>query len=209
MDGKRLDQDPMQMPSWSMGMACVWIVNRTPEASGRLWNGTLDGALYDDDFNSNERYQAALVDLRNALALGTIQATGLLTNGQRIPIPSLEWEDMTLDYELREGDGLVHRATSTGGNLYTNIRIDRQAIVERWPQQDRVATSILQFPSVGQASAQRESIVFAIDILWSGNPPLGLTRTRQRQMIQDCARSHGKAVPSERTIQRYFNDPAK
>lgn len=209
MDGKKLDQDPMQMPSWSMGMACVWIINRTPEAAGRLWSSTLEDALLNHDDSPNDEIQNARTELINALMAGDVQATGLLPNGQRISIPSLEWEDMTFSYDLRDSEGLVHRAASAGGNLYTDIRLGRQAVVERWPQQDRAATLILQFPSVGQTSAQRESIVFAINTLWNGEPPLGLTRARQRQMIQDCARSHGKAVPSDRTIQRYFNEPAK
>ncbi len=147
MDGKKLDQDPMQMPSWSIGMACVWIVNRTSEASGRLWEGSLEDALLNHDDSPNDEIQNARTELINALTTGDVQATGLLPNGQRAPIPALEWEDMTFSYDLRNDDGLVQRATSADGSLYTYIRLGRQAVLERWPAEASRTADVITFPA--------------------------------------------------------------
>lgn len=150
MDGKKLDQDPMQMPSWSMGMACVWIVNRTPGAACRLWSSALEDALLNNDDRANNAIQGARTELINALTLGDVQATGMLPIGQRVSIPALEWEDMILSYDLRDDEGLVHRAESAGANLYTDIRVDRAAILARWPEQDHPSATVLPFKATSR-----------------------------------------------------------
>lgn len=140
MDGRKLDQDPMQMPSWSIGMACVWIVYRAPR---RIWR--LDDAFYDESLNSIESFDVARTELQNALVVGDLSATGLLANGVRQPIPALEWEDMTLDYELRQDEGLVHRAHAASGNTYRDIRVSREPVLARWPATSQSSADILQF----------------------------------------------------------------
>ena len=49
MDGKKIDQDPMQMPSWSLGMAMAWIAHRDIEDASELWETSLEAALFEED----------------------------------------------------------------------------------------------------------------------------------------------------------------
>lgn len=145
MDGKPIDRDPMQMPSWSIGMACVWIINPSPKAAERLWSVGFEDALLDADDGANVEIQNARATLINALSSGAIAASGLCADGARIPIPALEWEDMTLGYDLRDDEGLVHRATSTSGAVYTNIRLSKPDILRLWPEADTRTATVLSF----------------------------------------------------------------
>ncbi|MGB3445210.1 MAG: hypothetical protein WBA48_00750 [Xanthobacteraceae bacterium] len=145
MDGKPIDQDPMQMPSWSIGMACVWIVNPSPKAAERLWNGSLEDALLDADDEENAEIQNARATLINVLTSGAVAASGLCADGTRAPIPALEWEDMTWGYDLRDSEGLVHLATSATGAVYTDIRLSRTDILKLWPEQKERTADVLPF----------------------------------------------------------------
>jgi hypothetical protein len=133
------------MPSWSIGMACVWIINPSPKAAERLWNVGFEDALLDADDGANIEIQNARATLINALSSGAIAASGLCANGARIPIPALEWEDMTLGYDLRDDEGLVHRATSASGVAYTNIRLSQPDILKLWPERSTHPAAILSF----------------------------------------------------------------
>lgn len=134
MDGKPIEQDPMKAASWSIAMACIWIANPSASAAMRMWNGGMEDALLDADDGVNVEFQNARSPLGNALISGAVAATGLLADGTRISIPALEWEDMTFDYDLRPGDGLVHRVCSAAGVVYTDIRLSRSDILKVWPE---------------------------------------------------------------------------
>lgn len=54
------------------------------------------------------------------------------------------------------------------------------------------------------SSAQQAAAARAVRELWGGAVPAGLTNTRRDEEIQAFARKHSLAVPSERTIRRFF-----
>lgn len=53
-------------------------------------------------------------------------------------------------------------------------------------------------------SAQQAAAARAVEELWGGKVPAGLTVDRRDEEIREFARKHKIAVPSERTIRRYF-----
>lgn len=55
-----------------------------------------------------------------------------------------------------------------------------------------------------EKSAQRAATARAVRDLWDGVVPDGLTVERRDELIIDFARKNALAVPSERTIRRYF-----
>ena len=145
MDGKNISQNPMDMPSWSIGMACVWIANRSPEAATRLWNNGLLDAWMDLDGNANEAVQDAREVLQNALTDGTVSATGIAPSGQREPITELEWEDIEFAYDLEDDGDLVHLGHNSSGKVYRNILVSKDDVVKKWPQEKRAPATILPF----------------------------------------------------------------
>jgi hypothetical protein len=201
MDGKAITQDPMHMTSWSLGMACVWILNPSPEGSERLWNSGFEDALLDADDAANTEIQNARATLINVLISGAVAASGLRGDGVRVPIPALEWEDMALGYDLKDDEGLVHLATSASGVVYTDILVSRADVLKLWPEQDARQASVL---SLQPESAHRAAIAEASKALWNGDVPSGISVQKRDDAIIKYARENGLTVPSTRTIRRYF-----
>ncbi|GEC15271.1 hypothetical protein [Nitrobacter winogradskyi] len=148
MDGKKIGdlEDAMLVPWWSIGMACVWIVNPTPLAAGPLWKCNLEDVWLDDNLKANVEIQRARALLIHELVTGGVQATGL-SGGQRVPIQPPEWEDIKLTYEDRGDDGLVHRAHNTAGVVYTRILVSRPDVQRRWPEQKARTAVVLSSPA--------------------------------------------------------------
>lgn len=167
MDGKSIDQDPMQMPSWSIGMACVWIVTRSPTSAGRLWNEGFETVLTTSDGEPNTAIQDARVILINALISGAITSSGRCANGSRAAIPALEWEDMALTYRLDDTDGLSHCATSATGIVYNDIRLPRLDILKLWPEKSRpeiAHTPVRRGPKTGVLNRVKKEMADRNDI---------------------------------------------
>ena len=141
MDGKRIDQDPMQMPTWPLGMAMAWIACREVEGASQLWREGLEGAWFaDEDLAPNRSFLDAETALRNALVDGTITATGLL-DSERITVPILAWEDMKISYGFAADDSLMHRATNAAGAMYTELRLNRSDVLKLWPANAQLAST--------------------------------------------------------------------
>lgn len=202
MDGKAIDQDPMKMQWWSIGMASIWIVNPTPKGSDRLWKMGLEDALLGADDEPNIKIQDARLSLVNAMLAGAVEATGLV-EGKRIPIPALEWEDMDFFYDFRSDEGLVHRAVAASGVSYTDVRVSRAALLDIWPPEEEATATIVQMPA--DTSAQRAAIAEAVKALWNNKIPRGITNQKRDDAIIKFAGDKGLAVPSERTIRRFFS----
>lgn len=141
MDGKRIDQDPMQMPTWSLGMAMAWIACRDIDGASELWRGGLEGAWFDDeDLAPNRAFRHAETTLRSALESGSIAATGLY-NGERAELTKLQWQDATITfgwedkqaYRINGEPSLEHRATDAAGATFTGLRVNRADVLALWP----------------------------------------------------------------------------
>ncbi len=141
MDGKMIDQDPMRMPTWSLGMAMAWIACREIEGASELWSYGLESAWFEDEnISLNRAFLDAETVLKNALEDGSMAATGLL-DGQRIVVPTLHWVDMQITYgwedkqpyRSNEEPGLTHRATTQSGATYTDLRVNRVDVLQHWP----------------------------------------------------------------------------
>ncbi|MET4794674.1 hypothetical protein ABIF64_006852 [Bradyrhizobium japonicum] len=141
MDGKRINQDPMQMPTWPLGMAMAWIACRETSGASEIWRSSLEAALLDEaELKANQPFLEAEKTLINALNDGVIAATGLL-EGQRIAVPQLQWEDMKISYGFAADDSLMHRATNAAGAMYTELRVNRSDILALWPAMTAVVTT--------------------------------------------------------------------
>lgn len=133
MDGKKINQNPMQMPTWSLGMAMAWIACREISSASELWRAGLESAWFtDENLSPNHAFLDAETTLKNALVEGSIVATGLL-GGERVGVPVLAWEDMEISYGFASDDSLMHRATNAAGAMYTDLRVNRTDILGRWP----------------------------------------------------------------------------
>jgi hypothetical protein len=74
------------------------------------------------------KFEAACDALRQALANAEIQSIGIVAGRScRSEIPSMAWIDLTF---ARDAADVAH---SDHGLTYTGVRIDRAAIMERWP----------------------------------------------------------------------------
>jgi len=141
MDGKRIDQDPMQMPTWSLGMAMAWIACREIKGASDLWREGLEAAWFaDEDLAPNRAFRHAETTLRSALESGSIAATGL-HHGQRAELTKLQWQDATITFGWEEKQAyrangepsLEHRATDAAGTTFTAIRVNRADVLTLWP----------------------------------------------------------------------------
>ncbi|MCK1400103.1 hypothetical protein IVB45_18450 [Bradyrhizobium sp. 4] len=141
MDGKTIDQNPMQMPTWSLGMAMAWIACRDIASADELWRDGLEAAWFsDEELTPNRAFKDAETTLKNALEGGSIAATGL-HNGERAELTKLQWQDakITFDWEERHthrtnGEpGLEHRATVASGARFTGLRVNRADVLALWP----------------------------------------------------------------------------
>jgi hypothetical protein len=59
------------------------------------------------------------------------------------------------------------------------------------------------------ASAQQAAAHRAVQELWEGSVPAGLTVDKRNAQIQQFARERGLAPPSDKTLQRFFNPLSK
>lgn len=159
MDGKRIDQDPMQMPMWPLGMAIAWIACREINGASALWREGLESAWFaDENLTPNRSFLDAETTLRNALVDGTITATGLLER-ERIAVPVLAWEDMKISYGFADDDSLMHRATDAAGAMYTELRVNRSDVLNLWPSNAQLTnTSRQRGPKPNKLEAVKQAM---------------------------------------------------
>jgi hypothetical protein len=116
--------DIMDAPSWSIEVACAWIVSPSTAAM-RLWQDGYRGMEPID--------QVGFGILRSQLIKGGISATAIAHgNGGRKTVPTEEWHDIQFSYEF-EGDDLAHRAHAAGQE-YRQIRLLREDVLSLWPE---------------------------------------------------------------------------
>jgi len=141
MDGKPIDQDPMQMPTWSLGMAIAWIACRDIGSASELWQEGLEGAWFaDDDLAPDRAFVGAETTLKNALEDGSMVATGV-HNGERAELTKLQWQDAKITFGWEEKQayrtnvepGLEHRMTDAAGTMFTGLRVNRADVLALWP----------------------------------------------------------------------------
>ncbi|MFB6449052.1 hypothetical protein [Bradyrhizobium tunisiense] len=164
MDGKAIDQDPMQMPTWSLGMAMAWIACRDIGSALELWRHGLEDAWFaDEDLTPNRAFLDAETTLRNALEEGSIVATGL-HNGERAELTKLEWQDakITFGWEEKQAywtnaeSGLQHRVTNAAGAMFTGLRVNRADVLALWPANQAQQASGKR--STGPKPVKREAV---------------------------------------------------
>lgn len=175
MDGKKIDQDPMQMPTWSLGMAMAWIARREVEGATELWQEGLGAALLGEDGKTtwtpsktpgwlrrsgvNSEFLEAETALKNALTEGSVSATALLPDGTRIAVPSLEWEDMEFSYGIDADGDLMHRGTNKAGAMYTELRVKREDILAKWQAKQVAPTDRRRGPKGGKLEAVKKKMI--------------------------------------------------
>lgn len=180
MDGKWIDQDPMQMSVWSLGMAMAWIAHRCIDGASDLWQSSLEGALFgeDDALRTNRPFMEAQTALKNALEGDVVSASGLSPDGTRVTIPAREWIDLQFTYgwedkhphRMNEEPGLVHRASRAGAIAYTELRVSRADILKRWPAEQAAAPDTRRR---GPVTAKREAVKSAMAEYNSAHGDLG------------------------------------
>jgi hypothetical protein len=135
-DGVPLDQDPMELPHWSIGITLAWIISRSPQWMKDLRN--LSVAVLETSVDYSGPLSEAKGALLHALRAGELKASGKPSGQSRCEIDPMEWLDLTFQYELVEGNMVLlavkHDREASGkwsATAYTDIRINRTAVTQR------------------------------------------------------------------------------
>lgn len=228
-DGILIDEDPMQMPLWSIGMAMVWIAYRSPGKMREICSTPLEVLLLSYGDGTPAEVIAARHALLGALATGAIAATGRPASGRRREIDNLEWADLQLFFDDREA-GLEYRAFGQERDgsgrprdaSYCDLRIERNQVTNHvWRQpSDRISptedklrvqpvlqtTSIMEVevpmaPKPIRQAPQRTRATKAIEALFPNGVP-DRTEMRDGHLTKVVADKIGTDAPSRETILR-------
>jgi hypothetical protein len=141
-DGILLDShDPMTMPFWSLGMAIIWIMCRSPEDAAVYWRAPLEAAVFEFAVGEPTRrditFETARDDLLSKLASDDLRATVIDENGESKELRACEWPHLKLQMDT-DKDGshfYLWRPGGLGGTSYHNIRLMRDDVLKIWPKQ--------------------------------------------------------------------------
>ncbi|SFJ61429.1 hypothetical protein [Aerobium aerolatum] len=150
-----MDQDPMGMSQWSLGIAMLWITYRSAERM-RMRVGNLDMLLVSDGAGTPREVTAARRDLLNAMQDGRVVATATPISGindgrvfreRHRETSATEWKplDSQRIWTLQDRDGMRHLVWLGGDQYFDDVRVNRASVMNEWP-------------AIGQADAAKNEL---------------------------------------------------
>jgi hypothetical protein len=227
-DGILLDgHDPMTMPSWSLGMAIIWIMCRSPEDAAVYWRDTLDAAVFEfhvgEPTRRNITFETARNDLISKLASNDLRATVIDTSGESKKLKAHEWLHLKLHTDT-DKDGLhfyLWKPGGIGGTYYHNIRLTRADVLAAWPEAGSNKTtsmvmtdaSAAQSKSIGRRlrydwEAFNRAAILKLEEEGSFDPSVDIHWNKaalERYMATWCQTNWNK-VPGESTIRSKLSE---